>query len=242
MLLAKLCGIAGSVVLSFALLVLPVALPVAVLGHPGLFGIPALLAALALVSACLGLAIMLAMVALAGPRAARTLGQIIAALLGGGIFLALPVPVARGGPTGRSGGQALFAWFVDHQIGLTGIGSLPGRAAFGDPLAAAILLGAAMLIFAATGWLFGRSFLASYQKATMRLSRRRAAATGSVARHFRPGLFASMFAKEWRLLRARPGARLPDRAPADLPAPLALAAFGHGRGPPLAPASPSPPC
>ena len=71
---AKLCGIAASVVLSFALLVLPIAIPVAALGHPGLFGIPALLAALSLISACLGLAVTIFVVALAGPRAARTLG------------------------------------------------------------------------------------------------------------------------------------------------------------------------
>ena len=76
---AKLCGIAASVVLSFALLLLPIAVPVAVLGHPGLFGVPALLAALSLTSACLGLAIMIGVVALAGPRAARTLGQIVGA-------------------------------------------------------------------------------------------------------------------------------------------------------------------
>jgi len=47
-LLAKLAGIAASVVISFALLVLPLTLPIALMGHPGLLGIPALVAALAL--------------------------------------------------------------------------------------------------------------------------------------------------------------------------------------------------
>ena len=71
---AKLCGIAASVVLSFAFLVLPIALPIAVQGHPGLFGIPALLVAMALSAACLGLAVMLGVAAIAGPRGAPDRG------------------------------------------------------------------------------------------------------------------------------------------------------------------------
>ena len=231
---AKLCGIAASVVLSFALLVLPIAMPVAILGHPGLFGIPALLAALSLASACLGLGITIAVVALAGPRAARTLGQIIGALLAGGVFLVSQL-MSNGGGGRRSAAMSLFNWFTAHRIGTGGAGALPGRAALGDPLAAALLLGGAILLFAATSFLFGRSFLASYQKARMRLSRRRAA-TGAVASQFRAGLFAAMFAKEWRLLVRDPALAFQIVLRLIYLAPIALAAFGHGRGPPLAPA------
>jgi ABC-2 type transport system permease protein len=233
-LLAKLCGIAGSVVISFALLVLPIAVPVAALGHPGLFGIPALLAALSLASACLGLAIMIGVVALAGPRAARTFGQIIGALLAGAVFLISQLLSNSGGGR-RSTAMSLFGWLSEHQVGAGGIGALPGRAALGDPVAAALLFGGAILVFAATGYLFGRSFLSSYQKARMRLSRGRAA-TGPVARHFRAGLFASMFAKEWRLLVRDPALAFQIVLRLIYLAPLALAAFGHGRGPPLLPA------
>ena len=69
-LLAKLCGIVANIMFVFAAFTLPVALPVALLGHPGLFGIPLLLLALALLSACLGLAITLAIVRVParGPR------------------------------------------------------------------------------------------------------------------------------------------------------------------------------
>jgi ABC-2 type transport system permease protein len=231
---AKLCGIAGSVVLSFALLLLPIAIPIAVLGHPGLFGIPALLAALALISACLGLAIMIGVVALAGPRAARTLGQIIGALLAGAVFLISQL-MSNGGGGRRSAAMSLFSWLSAHQVGAGGIGALPGRAALGDPVAAALLLGAGILLFAVTNYLFGRSFLSSYQKARMRLSRQRAA-TGTVASHFRAGLFAAMFAKEWRLLARDPALAFQIVLRLIYLAPLALAAFGHGRGPPLLPA------
>jgi ABC-2 type transport system permease protein len=233
-LLAKLCGIAGSVVISFALLLLPIAMPVAVLGHPGLFGVPALLAALSLTSACLGLAIMIGVVALAGPRAARTLGQIIGALLAGAVFLASQLLSNSGGGR-RSAAMSLFNWLSAHQVGAGGIGALPGRAALGDPVAAFLLLGIGIIVFAATGYLFGRTFLSSYQKARMRLSRRRAA-TGAVASHFRAGLFATMFAKEWRLLLRDPALAFQIVLRLIYLAPLGLAAFGHGRGPPLLPA------
>ncbi len=234
-LLAKLFGIAGSVVLSFALLVLPFAIPIALLGHPGLFGVPVLLIALALTGACLGLALTMTIVAVAGPRAARTIGQIIGGLLAASVFLFSQL-LSNGGASRRSGAAALFAWLTQRRIGSGGIGALPGRAALGDPAAAALLLGAALLLFAATGWAFGRAFIPSYQKAAMRLSRQAVATSVSISRHFRGGLFAAMFAKEARLLRRDPALAFQIVLRLAYLAPLALAAFGKGRGPPLLPA------
>lgn len=234
-LLAKLCGIAASIVLTFAFFLLPIAIPVAAQGHPGLFGIPVVLAALALVSACLGLAITLAVVSLAGPRTARTLAQIIGALLGAGLFL-LSQFLSQDNNGRQSAGEALFTWLASHNFGASGVGALPGRAALGDPLALLVLLGAAIFIFAAAGASFGRLFLASYQNAGMRLSRRRAAPRGKIARHFRAGLFAAMFAKEWRLLVRDPQLAFAIVLRIIYLAPIALPAFTHGRGPPFLPA------
>ena len=228
------CGIAASVVLSFAVLILPFAIPIAVLGHPGLFGIPAVLASLALISTCLGLSIMIGVVALAGPRAARTLGQIIGGLLAGAVFLISQL-VSNSGGGRRSSAMSLFEWLSRNRFGAEGIGALPGRAALGDPLAATLLLGTALLVFAGTSYLYGRSFLASYQKARMRLSRQRKA-TGAIARHFRTGLFASMFAKEWRLLVRDPALAFQVVMRLIYLAPLTLAAFGRGDGAVLLPA------
>jgi ABC-2 type transport system permease protein len=177
---------------------------------------------------------MIGVVALAGPRAARTLGQIVGALLAGSVFLISQL-MSNGGGGRRSAGMSLFNWLGAHRIGTSGIGALPGRAALGDPQAAALLLGGAVLVFAITSWLFGRSFLASYQQARMRLSRQRKA-TGAVASHFRAGLFASMFAKEWRLLVRDPALAFQVVLRLIYLAPLTLAAFGHGRSPPLLPA------
>jgi ABC-2 type transport system permease protein len=85
---AKLLGIAGGVMLTFSIFLLPILLPVALLGHPELLGALALLVALALTAACLGLGVTLLLARTVGPRAARTLGQILAALTGASVFLA----------------------------------------------------------------------------------------------------------------------------------------------------------
>ncbi|HEY5711511.1 MAG TPA: hypothetical protein VIT38_06415 [Allosphingosinicella sp.] len=235
-LLAKLAGIAASVVISFALLVLPLTLPIALMGHPGLLGIPALVAALALVSACLGLGFMLAVAAIAGPRAARTVGQITAAVLGGAVFLISQLISNDPGRRG-SGGQALFRWFSDHHVGTGGLSALPGRAAFGDPVAIALLLGIGLAVFAATGRIFGRAFLNSYQSAGMRLARRPAAAKSrrSIARHFRSGLFATMFAKEWRLLARDPALAFQIVLRLIYLAPLVILGIGSRGGAMIAP-------
>ncbi|MEI9927260.1 MAG: hypothetical protein WDN44_05545 [Sphingomonas sp.] len=121
-------------------------LPAAILGHPELFGIPALLAALALAAACLGLAVTLAIARIAGPRAARTFGQVVAALSAGAVFLVSQL-MGHGdendGGVRRSGWSTLFAWMEANGFGEHGVAALPGRAAFGDPIAIALLLGGA---------------------------------------------------------------------------------------------------
>jgi ABC-2 type transport system permease protein len=233
-LLAKLCGIVANIVMVFAAFTLPVALPIALLGHPGLFGIPLLLLALAMVSACLGLAITLLIVRVASPRTARTIGQIVGAFLAAGVFLASQFLSA--GPGRESAGRALLDWLMRHDYGSHGLASLPGLAAFGNLPAMVTMLGAAMLVFAGAGALLGRIFLLSYQNAPARLTRSRGKAKGGIARHFRPGLFGTMFAKEARLLRRDPQLAFTLVLRLIYLLPIALPAFTHGRGPPLLPA------
>ncbi len=233
-LLAKLCGVVANIIMVFAAFTLPVALPVALLGHPGLFGIPLVLLALALVSACLGLAITLFIVRVASPRTARTIAQIVGAFLAAGVFLASQFLSA--GPGRGSAGRAVLGWLVHHDYGSHGFAALPGQAALGSLPAMVAVLGGAMLIFAGAGALLGRAFLISYQNAPARLTRRRGRAKGSIARHFRQGLFATMFAKETRLLRRDPQLAFTIVLRLIYLLPIALPAFTHGRGPPLLPA------
>jgi ABC-2 type transport system permease protein len=233
-LLAKLCGIVANIIMVFAAFTLPVALPVALLGHPGLFGSPLVLLSLALVSACLGLAITLLIVRIASPRTARTIAQIVGAFLAAGVFLASQFLSA--GPGRGSAGRALVGWLVQHDYGSHGLASLPGQAALGSVPAMAAVLGGAMLVFAGAGALLGRAFLTSYQNAPTRLTRSRGRAKGGIARHFRQGLFATMFAKEARLLRRDPQLAFTIVLRLIYLLPIALPAFTHGHGPPLLPA------
>jgi ABC-2 type transport system permease protein len=233
-LLAKLCGIVANIIMVFAAFTLPIALPVALLGHPGLFGIPLVLLALALVSACLGLAITLLIVRIASPRTARTIAQIVGAFLAAGVFLASQL--LSQGEGRRSAGSAVTRWLIDHGYGGHGLASLPGRAALGDLPSMVAVLGLAMLIFAGAGALLGRAFLTSYQNAPTRLTRSRGRAKGGIARHFREGLFATMFTKEARLLRRDPQLAFTIVLRLIYLLPIALPAFTHGRGPPVLPA------
>jgi ABC-2 type transport system permease protein len=223
-LLAKLAGIAASVVLAFGVLTLPFLVPVALLGHPQLFGAVALLVALALIAASVGLALTLSLARLAGPRTARTVGQIAAALFGGALFLASQL--MNDGGKRNSALAALFKRFSDSGAAESWPGSLPGEAAFGDPLAILVVLGGAILLFAATGFVFQRLFLSGFQDAGTKLNRNRVSRRG-FGRHFRPGLFGSVFRKEWLLLARDPALAFQIVLRLVYLAPLVLVAYRH---------------
>lgn len=222
-LLAKLLGIAGVIALTYAVILLPIVVPVAAWGHPRLFGIVALLLALALTAAALGLAVTLLLAKLIGPRAARTVGQVLAAVLGGAIFLASQLLAHRGGTGGAN--AVLFERLRASGIGSDGWSALPGLAAFGDPLAILVLLGAGVALFAAAGVVLQRSFLASYQDGGAKVSRTRASGRAST-RLFHTGLTRSVFAKEWRLLVRDPALAFQIVLRLIYMAPLVIGLFG----------------
>lgn len=197
---AKLLGIAASAAATYCLLLLPLALPVAIVGHPRLLALVPMLAALAMVSASLGLALAIVMVRVLGARGARTVGQITAAALGGAIYL-----VSQFAGRNRPGGGRLAtvaSWLRAHGWGVEGWSAIPGRGLFGEvrPLLLLVLLSAAL--FACTSYLFRTHFLASVQSAGERgAPRRKARAKGTA---FHGGVFGAVVAKELRLLLRQP--------------------------------------
>lgn len=232
---AKLVGIAAAVALSFALLLLPFTMPVAIMGHPQLFGIPALLLALALIAACLGLAITLVLAKIAGPRAARTVGQIAAALSGGAIFLASQLWNTSDRST-RGGMEVMFRKMMDSGFGTHGVAALPGLAAFGDPYAITALLAGSMLLFIGATAAMQSLFLNSYRAGGMKLGGGTKRAKGTIARHFRKTLFGAIYAKEWKLLARDPALAFQIVLRLVYLAPLLLLALRGGRHIPIAPA------
>jgi ABC-2 type transport system permease protein len=230
---AKLVGIVGTIAFTFAMLILPIAIPVAVLGHPELWGVSALLLALALASACVGLVITLILARIAGPRAARTVGQIVAALAGGSVFIVTQV-MGHGERGQRSGLEILFKQMVASGAGSHGISAFPGRAAFGDSLAIGVVLAIGVALFVLTSWGMQTLFLSSYRAGGMKLGRTRKAKS-RIGRHFRTTLFGSVYAKEWRLLARDPALAFQIVLRLVYLAPLFLFAFRPNSGIPLAP-------
>lgn len=225
-LLAKLAGIAGAIVLIYAGLLLPLAIPVAILGHPNLFGVIGLLVALALAAAAIGIAITLTLARLVGPRAARTVGQVAAAVLGGALFLV--TQLSHGGGR-RSSVVVIFEDLRAWGWGERGWSGVPGHAAFGDPLSVAILLAIGIAAFVAAGAVLRRLFLSGYQDAGMRLGRTRPTGKAS-SRLFHAGLFRAVLAKEWRLLARDPGLVFQVILRLVYLVPLMLVAFRGGGG------------
>ncbi|OAN62351.1 hypothetical protein A7X12_22290 [Sphingomonas sp. TDK1] len=230
---AKLLGIAGGVVLTFSLFLLPVLLPVALLGHPELLGAVALVVALALAAACLGLGVTVLLARVIGPRAGRTVGQILAALAGAGFFLTTQILNQRDGAR-ESGVEFLMRAVRERGIGSGPIGSLPGRAAFGEPLAILLLLGGAMSLFTLAVWAMQHGFLAGYRAGGMRPTRNKAA-RGGIRRHFHTHLFGAIFAKELHLLLRDPALIFQVLLRIIYLAPILLLAFRDHRGLPMAP-------
>jgi ABC-2 type transport system permease protein len=221
-LMAKLCGIAGTIVLTFAVFLLPFVVPIAAVGHPGLFGIIPLLLAIAMVAACIGLSITLVLARIAGPRAARTVGQVAAAIIGGGVFVTTQLLNASGGGRRHSSWQTVYERLRDD-----GFGSSDGASIL-------IVLGAALAIFAATALIFNRLFARGVTDAGQHLHRR-TASNKAIARHFRSGLFATIFFKEVTLLKRDPALAFRIILRLIYLVPLMIVGFRTGQQLPIAP-------
>ncbi|MEA3004129.1 MAG: type transport system permease protein [Sphingomonadales bacterium] len=197
---AKLLGIAASAGATYFLLILPLATPTAMLGHPRLLALVPVLAALAMVAASIGLALAILLVRFVGARGARAVGNIAAAALGGGVYLISQLAGHNSPGHGRIVGIA--NWLRESGWGVGGWSAMPARGLFGEAVPLLALLAASAALFTLTSWLFRTRFLAGYQKAGER-SGRRAAASGR-GPVFRGSLLGNVVAKETRLLVREP--------------------------------------
>lgn len=202
---SKLLGLAGSVTTTFAFLLLPLGLPVALLAWPRLFAIVPMLGALALAGASIGLGLAILLVRLIGARGARSVGQVLAALLGAMVFLVSQL--ATHDPEARSAGRIgnFMAWLRETGLGAHGWSAVPARALFGEAVPLLLVITAAAGLFAAASFWFRRHFLASYQRAGERgAPRTRASAGRGSAGLFGAGLLQTIVGKEVRLLLRQP--------------------------------------
>ena len=195
----RFASLAASAFASFGLLAAPLLLPLALFGHWRWLALLPLLAALALMASGAGLALAVALFALIGPRRTRAVAQVLAAIIGAAFFLTSQTRTLLGA---KSGGLAMqiVAKAGDPRLRLPPLADWPLRAALGDPLPLAAMLGAGVAIFlGVTVWLSRRfaDDATSAQGADAGQRRRPGRAAGG----FADGAFAATFLKEFRLLR-----------------------------------------
>jgi ABC-2 type transport system permease protein len=184
----------------FAMFLTPVALPLAILGQPRWLLDYVVLAAVALLAAAAGLSLAMGLFKLIGARATRTVGQLLAALIGAAFFL---ISQSRNflPDNGRHVFGGVMAWARSGVFDPGGPLSWPARAVMGEPLPFLAFIVVAILIFATVAAGLGRRFSADAAVAAgVDAGPKRASTRGTTARGFEGGVFVTMMRKELRLL------------------------------------------
>ena len=201
---ARAVGIATTPVLWFAALASLGVLPMAVVGQPQWLAIYAVLAALGLLAAAAGISLAMALFSLIGPRRTRTVGQLLAAIIGAAFFL-----IAQARNFLPDNGRQIFGDVMDwsHSDVLTPGGALswPAGAVLGEPLPLLGFVGGALILFTLVARGLGKRFAANASVAAgVGSSPTRAKAGRETAANFSGGVFGNVLRKELRLLARDP--------------------------------------
>jgi ABC-2 type transport system permease protein len=137
----------------------PFVLPAAATGHPAWLAIYVVLAAVAMLATAAGVGLAMALFAVIGPRATRTVGQLLAAVVGASVYLTYQ---ARNLSEDRGAGmlRQLMAFASAKRFGPGAPLAWPARALMGEPIALFIVASVAGLVFAALVAGLGRRFIA----------------------------------------------------------------------------------
>jgi ABC-2 type transport system permease protein len=196
-------GMAATAASLWVYLAAPVVLPSIVTGDVRWLTVFPVLIGMALAATALGLLIAFGLFRMIGPRATRTLAQVLAAFIGAGFFLTAQarnfVPRSRLDALGErvSDFASSGAFEPDQPL------ALPARALTGDAAPALALFAAALLLFAVVTTSVGRTFARDAAAAAGAGLRRVRAAKGGV-KGFEGGPFGAMVRKELRLIRRDP--------------------------------------
>jgi len=198
----RLLGIAAATATPYLLLAGPFANVALVLGHPGWLGLYVIIGACAMVMACAGMLLTLALVRLLGARRTRVVAQVMGAIAGALLFL-LSQAYNLTRHDGSTGPWLLGLLANQHVFGPDSALWLPGRAILGapGPLLGALVLAA--LAFALTVGRTHRFFVHGLQQAAG-AGRVRARPADALRFRFRGSLFDTVVVKEWRLIARDP--------------------------------------
>ena len=155
---ARAVAIAASAIAWFAFLLLPLANVCALAGRLHWLAMYPALAACGLFGAAVGIMLALAFFAIAGPRRARLVAQIAATVVGGAFVLgaqgyAMLPAATRAAVTETLAAPAPAGW-LDWRVLI----ALPARAAAGEPLALALWMLAALIVFVLVVLALGERF------------------------------------------------------------------------------------
>lgn len=191
---------------SLALILLIVIVGVT-LGIWQVLGLIPVLAALSLIAAGFGMLLTLGLVRLLGARRAKTVAQVLSAVVGAAIYLASQSFRFLGDSSTTSGIAGWIVRFFRGNVDTSSFWWLPARAVFLDPIGtiAMLALGAVLLWF--TTNLVHNTFILGTQTATTGGGKRLSTATSNSSGKpvkFASGLTRIVMNKEWRLIARDP--------------------------------------
>ena len=188
----------------FGMITTPILLPIAVMGHPTWLAAILVLFCISLAASGVGLLLAAGLFRLIGPRRTRTVGQVLAAIIGAAFFLIAQARNILGGAQTASLYASILHLARDPTFrGVPGL-SWPLRALLGQPLPLLAALGVGGGIFLLANQVLGARFAADAAAA--------AGAGAGGARHtrargrmrFAAGAFNATFSKELKLIARDP--------------------------------------
>ncbi len=196
-------GVALNPFLVYGAFAVPAVVPAALVGRPAWLSVLPLMAALAMLAASAGLAIAMALFAVIGPRATRTVGQMIAGVIGASAFLLVQARRIAPGLSSAIYGSVL-GWATPERFSAGSPLSWPARALLGSPLPLLGVLVICLLVFAAVLAALGRRFVADAALSSGVDPTPRRISHGAAKARFTASPFSAIVAKELRLLRRDP--------------------------------------
>lgn len=199
---SRLLGVASYLFLALGLFLLPLGIAGLIMSIPRLLGIVPVLLALGLSGAAVGMLLTLLLVRLIGARRARTFAQIVAALTGAIVILAMQLPAVLGdNQISNVTMQRIIGWFQPG--GILAVDSplwVPGRTLLADPVATVLTVGAALALFLLASVTLHRWFQLGVSSAVTVSGRRKRVSADQLRFDPSGSLWRTMLRKEWRLL------------------------------------------
>ena len=187
----------------FGMILTPILLPVAVMGHPAWLAAILVLFCIALAASGVGLFLAAGLFRLIGPRRTRTVGQVLAAVIGAAFFLFGQARNILGGAKSATAYAAIARMARNPHMGDVPGLTWPLRAMLGEPLPLLAALGIGGGMFLLANEVLGARFAADAAAAAGAGAAGRPAKLSGRMR-FAPGAFRATLVKELRLIGRDP--------------------------------------